>query len=194
MNEEDKNLFQEAKKAFKINSLKELAIKMGRAETSAINWYKTGFPKSLKHDLSIILQNSIISKEENIHIPLYDVTASAGLGLINEENIIDNIVFNKSFLKTCYGLTSLTDLSIIYSRGDSMAPTIAPLSYLLVQKGSVKEGEICIARINDELVVKRLQKFPNLVLLSDNPNYQPISLEKLDYEIIGSVVGTFKKL
>gem|GEM_PF-5929916 len=48
MNEDDKILFEKAKKTFEIGSLKELAKVLNYAETTTNNWYKNGFPEIVK--------------------------------------------------------------------------------------------------------------------------------------------------
>lgn len=134
------------------------------------------------------LNNDIIS------IPFYeDIQASAGSGAYNEAETAEQLNFPKSFLRQYFGIISFKDLSIIRSIGDSMYPTLPQNCFLLIQRGETKEGEICVARIEDELYVKRLQKRPKLKLFSDNKNYDPIELEGEDFEIIGRVIGHFKK-
>ncbi|WP_416860595.1 XRE family transcriptional regulator [Helicobacter ganmani] len=138
------------------------------------------FPQTLNDDI--------------VSIPLFeDVRASAGSGAYNETEAAEQLNFPKSFLRQYFGIVSFNNLSIIIGKGDSMYPTLPKNCYLLVQNGSVSDGEICITRIEDELYVKRLQKLPKLKLFSDNKTYEPIELEGENFEIIGRVVGYFKK-
>ncbi|MDY2584901.1 XRE family transcriptional regulator [Helicobacter sp.] len=132
--------------------------------------------------------------DDFVSIPFYeDVRASAGSGAYNEAETAEQLNFPKSFLRQYFGLISFNNLSIIIGKGDSMSPTLPESCYLLVQNGSVNDGEICIARLEDELYVKRLQKRPRLKLISDNKTYDPIELEGENFNIIGRVVGYFKK-
>lgn len=132
--------------------------------------------------------------DDIVSIPFYeDIQASAGRGAYNEAETSRVMTFGKDFLREYFGLISFKDLSIIRSIGDSMYPTLPQNCFLLIQRGETKEGEICVARIEDELYVKRLQKRPKLKLFSDNKNYDPIELEGEDFEIIGRVIGHFKK-
>ena len=129
-----------------------------------------------------------------MNVPFYeDIIASAGSGAYNEAETSRIMTFDKGFLREYFGLISFKDLSIIRSVGDSIYPTLPQDCYVLVQKKAVKESEICVTRIDDELYIKRLQKQPTIRLLSDNTAYQPIDLESKNFEIIGSVVGFFKK-
>ena len=138
------------------------------------------FPQTLNDDI--------------VSIPFYeDIRASAGSGAYNEAETAEQLNFPKSFLRQYFGLISFNNLSIIIGSGDSMFPTLPENCYLVIQQGNVREGEICVARIEDELYVKRLQKRPKLKLLSDNKAYDPIELDGANFEIIGRVVGYFKK-
>ena len=135
-----------------------------------------------------------LNDDDIVSIPFYeDIRASAGSGAYNEAETAEQLNFPKSFLRQYFGIISFNNLSIIVGKGDSMSPTLPESCYLLVQNGSVNDGEICIARLDDELYVKRLQKRPKLKLFSDNKNYEPIELEGENFEILGRVVGYFKK-
>lgn len=134
-------------------------------------------------------------KPSIIQIPIYDdVVASAGGGVINDEYPTQSVGIDKGFLRTHFGLSSFLGLSIITAKGDSMSPTIPENCQILVQKSVPKEGQICVVRIDDELYVKRLQKLPKYRLISDNKSYENIELEGREYDIVGVVVGFFKRM
>ena len=135
-------------------------------------------------------------KPSTIQIPVYDdVYASAGQGLLNEEYITRHIDMQRDFLRDYFGVANFLGLSIITARGDSMSPTIPENCQLLIQQSdSFQEGQICVVRLDNELYVKRLQKRPKYKLISDNKNYDDIELENEDYEILGVVVGFFKRM
>ncbi|EIT7846663.1 LexA family transcriptional regulator [Campylobacter coli] len=144
---------------------------------------------------NVILENFTQTlNDDMINIPFFEnVRASAGSGAYNDEESTQALGLSKSFLRECFGLYSFINLSVILGQGDSMTPTLPENCYLLIQQGEVAEGEICVTRIEDELYVKRLQKRPKLKLLSDNKAYEPIDLEGENFEILGRVVGYFKK-
>ncbi|HEG7042085.1 TPA: LexA family transcriptional regulator [Campylobacter jejuni] len=144
---------------------------------------------------NVILENFTQTlNDDMINIPFFEnVRASAGSGAYNDEESTQALGLSKSFLRECFGLYSFINLSVILGQGDSMTPTLPENCYLLIQQGEVAEGEICVTRIEDELYVKRLQKRPKLKLLSDNKAYEPINLEGENFEILGRVVGYFKK-
>ena len=147
------------------------------------------------HKLSISPKPTAQINTDIVQIPIYDdVVASAGGGVINDEYPAQSVGIDKGFLRTHFGLSSFLGLSIITAKGDSMSPTIPENCQLLVQKSVPKEGQICVVRIDDELYVKRLQKLPKYRLISDNKSYENIELEGREYDIVGVVVGFFKRM
>ncbi|EPC7128497.1 XRE family transcriptional regulator [Campylobacter jejuni] len=179
-------------------------IKIAKVLDIDLNYF-ANVPKlslSLSSKMSLS-QDKYVPKLENqqetlnddmINIPFFEnVRASAGSGTYNDEESTQALGLSKSFLRECFGLYSFINLSVILGQGDSMAPTLPENCYLLIQQGEVAEGKICVTRIEDELYVKRLQKRPKLKLLSDNKAYEPINLEGENFEILGRVVGYFKK-
>ncbi|WP_300732733.1 LexA family transcriptional regulator [uncultured Helicobacter sp.] len=147
------------------------------------------------HKLSISPKPTAQINTDIVQIPIYDdVVASAGGGVINDEYPTQSVGIDKGFLRTHFGLSSFLGLSIITAKGDSMSPTIPENCQLLVQKSVPKEGQICVVRIDDELYVKRLQKLPKYRLISDNKSYENIELEGREYDIVGVVVGFFKRM
>ncbi|EKQ5523189.1 helix-turn-helix domain-containing protein [Campylobacter jejuni] len=179
-------------------------IKIAKVLDIDLNYF-ANVPKlslSLSSKMSLS-QDKYVPKLENqqetlnddmINIPFFEnVRASAGSGTYNDEESTQALGLSKSFLRECFGLYSFINLSVILGQGDSMTPTLPENCYLLIQQGEVAEGEICVTRIEDELYVKRLQKRPKLKLLSDNKAYEPIDLEGENFEILGRVVGYFKK-
>ena len=155
----------------------------------------------LSSNVSSIDEKSVVTppnfkmSQDNISIPFFEnVYASAGSGYINDENPPKTLEFSKSFIRDYLGTTEFSRLNVIKSKGDSMEPTIPKNALLFIRLGDVKEGQICVTRIDDELYVKRLQKRPVVKLISDNPDYDPITLQPDEnFEIIGCVIGYIKK-
>lgn len=136
--------------------------------------------------------NSVVNpKSDSILIPVYDeVFASAGFGRVNDENISFYASFDKAFLKSYFKLSSLDSLSFIRCDGDSMTPTLPPNARLLAQhRTEFKEGQIVLAKIDEDLFVKRLQKQPSIKLLSDNAAYESIALQNKQYELLCVIIG-----
>lgn len=146
---------------------------------------------SVSDKKSVVTPPNLKMSQDNFSVPYFDdVYASAGGGYINDENPPKMIEFSKSFLRDYLGTVEFSRLNVIKSKGDSMEPTIPKNALLFIRLGDVEEGQICVARIDDELYVKRLQKRPVVKLISDNPDYDPITLQPDEnFEIIGCVIG-----
>ena len=90
-------------------------------------------------------------------------------------------------------------LSTFYVRvaGDSMSPRIEPGELLIVDRMvETKDDDIVIARINDELCVKRLRigDGGTIWLLSENRAYPPIRItEEMDFEVWGRVMYSIEQ-
>lgn len=90
-------------------------------------------------------------------------------------------------------------LTTFYIRvdGDSMIGAgILPGSLLVVDRGvTAAEGDVVVARLGDELCVKRLSLEGGTVrLLSENALYQPIEVaEGVDFEVWGRVMYSIRR-
>lgn len=149
----------------------------------------------VKQKSSLVVRESS-ETESSILVPiLNNISASAGNGALNEG--IDEVEFKsftKGVLREAFGIThNFEDVFIIHSFGDSMSPTLPEGCLLVVQKGSPKEGQICVCRIGGETYVKRFVRLPRIRLLSDNTFYEPIVVdESMDFEAIGIVAGYYR--
>lgn len=131
-----------------------------------------------------------------VAIPILEVAASAGHGAVAlREQPSDFLWFNEAWLRQTYGVNP-NELKLLASRGESMAPTIAPGSILMVNCGddARKAGDgIYVVRLEGDILVKRLQRLPgNLIKVSsDNPAYEPFTVrldDGVDFEMLGRVV------
>jgi DNA polymerase V len=81
--------------------------------------------------------------------------------------------------------------------GDSMAPLIHSGALLLVDRMvEAREGDIVVARVGDELCVKRLhiEECGRIWLLSENSAYGPIVIaEETDFEVWGRVMYSIQQ-
>ena len=81
--------------------------------------------------------------------------------------------------------------------GDSMEPLIRPGALLMVDRmAESKEGDIVIARVADELCVKRLhlEEGGQIWLLSENSAYEPIVIAgETDFEVWGRVMYSIQQ-
>ncbi|MDD4884803.1 S24 family peptidase [Sulfuricurvum sp.] len=140
------------------------------------------------------------SKEDSVTITYYpDIQAAGGYGAINGSTETHLIPISKNFLTAMFGLTSFNGLDIIRVVGDSMEPYIPNGETILLQRTThAKNNQIVVARIEDEVYVKRLMKDPLgewIKLTSENQYYPDIDIKKKDMhkvEIIGVVCGRFR--
>lgn len=82
------------------------------------------------------------------------------------------------------------------AKGDSMINAhITDGALLLIRRqDDVENGEIAAVLINDEAVLKRVYKSGDTIILqSENPNYQPIIINKNDMNDI-RIIGKLKKV
>lgn len=130
-------------------------------------------------------------------VPVYnaDVGCNPDAGSQLTEFISGFIAIADWFLRSLPGVTGIGRLTFVPSSGDSMEPTIASRSLLLVDRNQCRitsAGIYCI-RVVDQVMAKRIEL--NLdgtyTLLSDNPLYPPkiVPREDMDRaEVLGRVV------
>ena len=118
--------------------------------------------------------------------PLFMTSVSAGFPSPAESYIEGHLDLNRYLIKH--------PVATFYVRvsGDSMAGAgIQPGSILVVDRAvEADDGDIVIARIGDELCVKRLRVRAGRVwLMPENDKYQPIEvIESMDFEVWGRVM------
>jgi DNA polymerase V len=118
--------------------------------------------------------------------PLFVSSVSAGFPSPAESYIEGHLDLNRYLIKH--------PVATFYVRvsGDSMAGAgIQPGSILVVDRAvEADDGDIVIARIGDELCVKRLRvQRGRIWLMPENDKYQPIEvIESMDFEVWGRVM------
>lgn len=119
--------------------------------------------------------------------PLFSARVAAGFPSPAEDYIEGRIDLNKELIRH--------PLATFYVRviGDSMINAgILPGALIVVDRmEEARDGDIVIARINDELCVKRLSLGDDglIWLLSENEHYQPIEIKMEDeFEVWGKVL------
>jgi phage repressor protein C with HTH and peptisase S24 domain len=124
-------------------------------------------------------------------VPLYDVTVSAGHGLLNGgENKLADLAFTRYWLNKA-GL-HLNQLAAIRAKGDSMEPTIRSGDTILVDMAhtQIQDGQVFVIRDGDTLLVKRLQrKLGGMVrVISDNRLYPEFEAAADTLHVVGRAV------
>jgi len=131
---------------------------------------------------------------EEVFLPHYRISASAGGGILATEPEIDEdlpfkIVWIRRRLKTSPGNLFLIDV-----RGDSMEPTLYDGDTVLVDrsKNTLRSDGIYVFREGDELFIKRIERQlgGKILIKSDNPRYEPYYFDPVDGEktVFGKVV------
>ncbi|MEW5772976.1 MAG: S24 family peptidase [Thermodesulfobacteriota bacterium] len=132
------------------------------------------------------------SAEDFFQVPKVAARLSAGGGSFEvEARVRDYYAFKRDWLarKGTPERMVLMDVS-----GNSMEPEIKEGDTVLVDQGqqAVMAGSIYAVGVEDTVMVKRLEKRPGtLVLVSDNPDYDPVLLrgdELANVRLIGKVV------
>lgn len=137
-------------------------------------------------------------------VPVFDVYAACGnrdieAGAQSDQDVVVGFIdFAKAFLQRLAGVTSLGHLKVVNTRGDSMEPTILQKSFVLVDSNQTRltaDGIYCL-RVHGQIFLKRIQRDldGSILLLSDNPRYQPRQVSRTDLEnaeIIGRIIFCF---
>jgi phage repressor protein C with HTH and peptisase S24 domain len=137
------------------------------------------------------------------YIPLYDVKAAAGSGnFVDRERVVDFLAFKTEWIRVQLGL-SPNDLYLIHVEGESMEPTLRPGDMILIDHRTTNylpSDGIYVLRMDDSLLVKRLQRLPGSIISvsSDNIAYKPFTLDLKnstdEVGIIGRVVWCGRRM
>jgi phage repressor protein C with HTH and peptisase S24 domain len=171
-----------------------------------IEWLATGEGKTYlsddDSDSNSICRSVVLAEfdEEYSLIPGYHINVSTGHGTFSDEHsVMRHLAFRTKWLK--YRNFETKKLAVVFTKGDSMEPTIHTNNTLLVNMDdtTLTDGSIFVLRLGDELYAKRLQKrFDGAVeLISDNKEYkdQIVKPNEIDnLEIIGKVVWVGKDI
>lgn len=143
-----------------------------------------------------------VEDENFIRVPVLDVAGACAGDVESQGNdnakIVSAVDFYRPFLRQQSGVTSLGNMDVINTVGDSMEPTISRNSFVLVDKNQCRiysDGVYCL-NIGGSIFVKRVQRRPDgsIKVISDNSRYDPFVIEADDSErtiIIGRVVYVF---
>lgn len=143
-----------------------------------------------------------LKSEMSVSVPVFDVRASAGNGVMNfGEVVADHVSLPVSYLKDQLRVNP-KDACGIYVNGDSMEPALDDGGIALLDRSqearSNKADGIYTFRIGDELFIKRLERQGSrIVVHSDNRAYTPWEMtdeDKASMKILARVVGAFRNL
>lgn len=131
---------------------------------------------------------NVSEKVEN-RIPIVGRVA-AGSPILADENVDGSILIDPKFLRkaeNCFALKVKGDSMIEAGIFEGDLVIISPLS-------NVNNGDIVVARLNDEITVKVYEQKSNVVrLIPQNKSYEPIVVEnKEELSIVGKVTGVLR--
>ena len=155
---------------------------------------------SMHQDDSVTVDTST-TDDDYVHIPRYEVAASAGGGaIVNSEQIVDYLSFRADWVRSALGV-AVGDLALISVIGDSMEPSLSEGDVVLLDMTtrSVLDGSIYALQLNGGLLVKRIQRMldGSLIVKSDNARYDTETVSEENAErlkIIGRVVWVGRRL
>ncbi len=132
-----------------------------------------------------------------VKVPLYDVQASAGLGLENalgEPEVLETIPVRREDLRS-YPADKIRGIRV---SGDSMEPEYRNGDVVFFQMDGQRAGDRdYILRVNNNVMLKTLHFLPDgsLKIISRNRNYEPFTIGADSQEsltIIGKTIGKMK--
>jgi len=165
-----------------------------------VSWIVTGERRTAAYAAGI--NEDEVPYGDYVSIALVDVRAAAGGGAVVEsERIVDVLHFKQDWIRHELH-ASPQDLRLIFVDGESMEPMLHTGDVILVNVGdqAARRDGIYVLRLEDALLVKRLQRLPGqrVRVTSDNPAYQPFELqmplEDNGAAIIGRVVWVGKRI
>lgn len=134
-------------------------------------------------------------------IPIHDVSFSAGGGtdVILSGASEQTVSFPKSWLREQFG--SIGKLRMVRVSGDSMEPTIAHGSWVIIDLDRTSGPGMFAMRLYDNVYIKRLHFQANrIIAASDNPSHEVFVINLKDkadrdaFQVIGRVVWAGKML
>lgn len=130
-------------------------------------------------------------------IPKVKARLSAGTGSFETlSDVTDHLYFQSKWLARKGSANAMVAMEVF---GNSMEPELRPGDTVLIDQSQTEilAGAIYALGVEDTILVKRIEKHPNkLVLTSENRDYQPIflTLDEIDkVRIIGKVVWSCRE-
>ena len=177
----------------------ETLKKIKQLKGCSIDWLLTGegepFPAAMASSAVVCdTLGNPVNIDEFVFIPHYGVQAAAGQGyLVEEETPRFSVAFRRYWIEN-YITRDIQKLSVISVRGDSMAGVLNDGDTILINHShTVPRDGLYVLRINNNLLVKRLQLMPAgmINVISANEAYPTfeINLNNMtdDVAIIGRV-------
>lgn len=178
----------------------ETLKKIKQLKGCSIDWLLTGegepFPNAADAASAVPLDTlgNPVDVDEFVFVPRYDIQAAAGHGrLAGDEKPTFSMAFRRYWIEN-YVTRDTKNLSVISVKGDSMEGVLNDGDSILINHNETAPRDgLYVLRINENLLVKRLQVMPGGIInvISANEAYPTfeIDLKNLtdDVAIIGRV-------
>lgn len=156
-------------------------------------------PDWLENGLGVIfLKNGGDDGETFTYVPKVQARLCAGGGSFEVDDGVKGYhSFRQAWLA---GKGSADKMVLLDVFGNSMEPELKDGDTVLIDQSrtDIIAGAVYAVGIDDTIMVKRIEKHPNnLVLLSDNTRYAPISLEREEMDsvrVLGKVIWACREL
>lgn len=128
-----------------------------------------------------LVDNNAIDPYE--YIPKVKAKAGAGSSLLTSGEVIGHYAFRRDFLKNAHVCAKYAVMLDVL--GSSMEPLIRDKDTILVDESrtTLKDGEIFLVGLGEELLVKRVQKtLRGWILSSENKDFSDIPVEYAELE------------
>ena len=143
-----------------------------------------------KSRTNVPVQPQIFTLEQINEVPLLG-QIQAGLPIHAEENLEGSLPLPRVWTKD-------DKVFVLRVKGDSMkdAHILSGDLALVRQQANAENGEIVVARVHQsEATLKRFyQKANKVTLKPENPRYDPIEVSSDEVEVVGKVIGVYRKI
>lgn len=143
-----------------------------------------------KSRTNVPLQPQLYTSERINEVPILG-RVQAGLPVLAEENVEGTVPMPREWAKA-------DKVFLLRVKGDSMKEAhILPGDLALIRQQAMAEnGEIVVARVHQaDATLKRFyRRASRVVLKPENPKYDPIEASGADVEVIGKLIGIYRKM
>lgn len=176
----------------------ETLLKIKELKQCSLDWLLTGEGDAFASGNAVQTVSDTLANQHDIEdfvfIPQYDIQAAAGHGrLVGDEAPVGALPFQRHTIERLMK-TDSSQLAVITVKGDSMEGVLNDGDLILVNlRETTPRDGLYVLRINENLLVKRLQLVPGGVVnvISANESYPAFQIHlhqtEDDFAVIGKV-------